>query len=47
MVCANKFKAEYKDLLIAIENKHISIQTSNNNNKEEATKVEKSRNEKV
>ena len=47
MVTNSKFKADYKDLLTAIDLKYIQIMNSNSNiNKDEQTKIEKSRNDK-
>ena len=47
MVTNNKFKADYKDLLAAIDLKYIQIINSNANmGKDDQTKIEKSRNDK-
>lgn len=47
MVTNSKFKADYKDLIAAIDFKYIQIISSNANiNKDEQTKIEKSRNDK-
>ena len=47
MVTNSKFKADYKDLLTAIDLKYIQIMNSNSNiNKDEQAKIEKSRNDK-
>ena len=47
MVTNNKFKADFKDLLAAIDLKQIQIMNSNSNmSKDEQAKIEKSRNDK-